>query len=75
MTPATLARAAKPASETALAPAHVRRLHFDLQNAILRFHALDKAPNGRDWLTQAERVEYDTLGGMISDLRAMLGRI
>lgn len=67
--------AAKPASVTPLDLRHARRTHYEFQNLVLRFAALDKKPGGREQMTRAELVEYDTLGGAIADIRAMLGRI
>jgi hypothetical protein len=65
---------AKSASVMPLDLRHVRRVHFDFQNIVLRFNALDRKPGGREQMTRAELVEYDIFGGAIADIHAMLER-
>lgn len=51
----------------------IRQTLVNVQDMALRFRHLDRKPGGRESMTRAELVEYDTLGGALSDMRTALG--
>lgn len=50
----------------------IASIHMNIKAAIRRFKELEDRPGGRDQFTGAELVEYDLLGGLLSDARTAL---
>lgn len=50
----------------------MRQTLVNAQDMVLRFRYLDRKPGGRGSLTQSEMIEYDMLGGALSDMRTAL---
>lgn len=42
---------------------------------IVRFRRLEQIPGGRDALTRDQRLEYDLIGGALSDIRTALATL
>lgn len=62
----------KQAAEAPMSFYAIKLTRVNIKTAIRRFNELDARPGGRDQFTGAELVEYDLLGGLISDARAAI---